>query len=137
MPQDVPYTVPGLDPLVTCAFQTIRYLTQCGEMIAGVLGWYEGSALMPRLHHLTGQCCDRAEHIAQEFVPGGFGVWHEKTAFIQEQLLADVDWLADLLGVDDGPIAETITKWPGARPRLEDLAALATALRACRPPEPA
>lgn len=115
-----------LDPLVGSAFQTIRYLSQLAEALSLELHRSGSPDSVGQILKVVAHCADRAEHVAQEFVPGGVGEWHEKTDFIRRSLLDDVNWM--LSAIEKHPARELLDNAHSAHPEREQLQALAMAL---------
>ena len=117
-----------LDPLVSIAFQTVRHLSQLAEALSyEVLECNNPDAVRRVVVH----CTDRAEHVAQEFLPDGSGEWFDNTDFIRRSLLDDVNWM--LSAIEHPPAREVLDRTSFGHPKREQLQALVDALTTITP----
>ncbi|KWW32408.1 MULTISPECIES: hypothetical protein [Cupriavidus] len=112
------------DNVVVQAFRTVRHLTQLAEALSDAARYRR---ISPAVQTQIVHCTDRAEHIAQEFLPDSFGSWPEKTNWVRQSLLRDVEWMIAVIACDG--VQEVLANSVLARPHTEELLSFATALR--------
>lgn len=114
----------NIDPVIQHSFQVIVHLNQLAEALALALDDCSArSAVGVQVAH----CCDRAEHIGGEFLPGAFGQWPDKASWMREQLALDVSWMLDV--IEFGPVKAVLDRTPMNHPKRAQLQELLQALQ--------
>lgn len=112
-----------LIPLMIDAFKVIRVLSQLAEAISSEV--LDGRSPKQALKAVK-QLSDRAEHIAQEFIPGGYALIPESANTMRDSLLQDIHWVLEIITIDE--ISDALKKTLRAHPKTSELTQLASSI---------
>nr|WP_172694680.1 hypothetical protein [Pseudomonas alcaligenes] len=105
------------------AFKVIRVLSQLAEAISSeVLDGRSPKQVLKAVKKLS----DRAEHIAQEFIPGGYALNPESANTMRDSLLQDIHWVLEIITIDE--IRDALTRTSYAHPKTAELSLLASSI---------
>lgn len=110
-------------PLMIDAFKVIRVLSQLAEAISSEV--LDGRSPKQALKAVK-QLSDRAEHIAQEFIPGGYALNPESANTMRDSLLRDIHWILEIITIDE--ISDALMQTRRAHPKTAELTALASSI---------
>lgn len=112
-----------LIPLMIDAFKVIRVLSQLAEAISSEV--LDGRSPKQALKAVK-QLSDRAEHIAQEFIPGGYALNPESANTMRDSLLQDIHWVLEIITIDE--ISDALKRTRRAHPKTSELTQLASSI---------
>jgi hypothetical protein len=110
-------------PLMIDAFKVIRVLSQLAEAISSEV--LDGRSPKQALKAVK-QLSDRAEHIAQEFIPGGYALNPESANTMRDSLLQDIHWVLEIITIDE--ISDALMQTRRAYPKTAELTVLASSI---------